>query len=342
METEVRSDDAGSGSTDEPAEIDVVAIVDRGHSTWFLILGFSLIVLMSFQSWLLWRADVHDSKQKKTIAALAKNQSDFLANQAKEQEFFDLVRQLIVLGNNPINAEERQRILDELAKQAQQREAERAEEAKQAPPKNRVAQTPTSVAPQGSSPGPGSGTAQPAPKPSGTTTTVSPPPPPPQRTTTTAAQTTTTRQGGLPLPTLPLLPPITLPRASISRARLVSTERKPMNLAALAAVLAVFSPLVWKAVDFFKFIRAGDVSAWATQLFAWVIGVGIAYLVWQSNLSDAAAIHSLNWASVLIGGLAMGSIGSALYDFKRAKDNTDSAETPSLLPKRARAVRKNA
>lgn len=104
-----------------------------------------------------------------------------------------------------------------------------------------------------------------------------------------------------------------------------------MNLTQLLAVLAIFAPLVWKIVDTVKFVFAGDTNAWVTQLVTWFVAVGVALLVWQSNIGDSSTVHSLNWASILLGGLSMGSIASAGYDYKKAKDGSDSAVTPSLL-----------
>lgn len=111
-----------------------------------------------------------------------------------------------------------------------------------------------------------------------------------------------------------------------------------LNLAEVLAVLVAFSPIVYKATDFLKLVLARDLNAWLTQLVVWVVGVLVAFLVVNSNYGDNATIHTLNWAATILAGLSLGSVGSTIYDFKAARDNTDSAAKPPLLRKHARVV----
>lgn len=102
----------------------------------------------------------------------------------------------------------------------------------------------------------------------------------------------------------------------------------------LAAAIA----LAWKLVDFVKFVRARDTNGIVTQLAVWVAGVVVVFLLAATDFADGIAIGdkalgSMNAASLLFIGLGfVGSSASVIYDFKRARDNTDTAATPMLVP----------
>jgi hypothetical protein len=101
----------------------------------------------------------------------------------------------------------------------------------------------------------------------------------------------------------------------------------------LAAALA----LVWKLVDWAKALRVRDWNAVLTQLAVWVAGVFVIWLLASTDFAAGVKIGSmalsrLNFASLVLLGMSIGSSGSVAYDFKRAFDNTDSAAQPSLLP----------
>lgn len=113
----------------------------------------------------------------------------------------------------------------------------------------------------------------------------------------------------------------------------------PVSLAAVVAVLAAFAPIVWKAVDFVKFARAKDVNAVITQLVVWVAGIGVGFLARWSDFATGTALEHVNVSTVILAGLSIGSVASAAYDFKRARDNTDTAATPTLLPPSQAGVR---
>lgn len=113
-----------------------------------------------------------------------------------------------------------------------------------------------------------------------------------------------------------------------------------MNLAEVLAVLAVFSPIVYKLVDFLKLALNGERTPAVTQLVVWLGGIGIAFLVVHSNFSENS-IGDLNAAATILAGLSIGSVGSVINDFKQARDNTDSAVKPPLImPARRRRVTK--
>lgn len=101
--------------------------------------------------------------------------------------------------------------------------------------------------------------------------------------------------------------------------------------------LVVAAATIWKVVDFVKFAKARDASSIATQIVTWVAGVSMAFLLAESDFGaglDVAghALANLNGASVVLFGLGLGSTASGVVDFKKARDNTDSAAVPSLLP----------
>lgn len=95
--------------------------------------------------------------------------------------------------------------------------------------------------------------------------------------------------------------------------------------------------LMKKVVDTLKFITNKNASAFVTQLCAWAIGVGI---VWLSTLADiterisifGTTFNNMNFGSIVLGGMIFASTASVIYDYQAARDNTDSAVTPPLLP----------
>lgn len=99
--------------------------------------------------------------------------------------------------------------------------------------------------------------------------------------------------------------------------------------------------LVWKVVDFVKYIQARDWSNATTQVAVWLAGVGVTFLLAGTNFAEGIVIGDvgvglMNWQSLLLVGLSLGSSASALVDVKKAVDNTDSAAVP---PSSARVAR---
>lgn len=91
--------------------------------------------------------------------------------------------------------------------------------------------------------------------------------------------------------------------------------------------------LVWKVVDFVKYLRARDVDNALTQAAVWLAGVAVTLLLAGTNFADGIVIGdvgvgTMNWQSLLLVGLSLGSTASALVDVKKAVDNTDSAAVP--------------
>lgn len=105
--------------------------------------------------------------------------------------------------------------------------------------------------------------------------------------------------------------------------------------------LLFMSALVKKAVDLLKYATAGDWNGILTQVVAWAAGVGVIFLVGNSNFGDqvninGVALSALNqWAWVLAG-MAVASGAGFGVDTLKALDNTDSAAMPALTPTPAR------
>ncbi len=102
------------------------------------------------------------------------------------------------------------------------------------------------------------------------------------------------------------------------------------------APLALLGALVYKFVDFLKFVRARNWNAAVTQLVAWAAGILAITLFANSDFASGIdfsgkTLDSLNFLSQVIIGLSATSLFSAFYDVKRAIDNTDSAKTPALV-----------
>lgn len=100
-------------------------------------------------------------------------------------------------------------------------------------------------------------------------------------------------------------------------------------------LLALMGTLVWKLLDFAKYFRAKDWNGVFTQAAAWGAGVAVVFL---GSATDFATVHindmalgDLNYASKILLGMLATSLLSVGYDFKKAFDRSDSAQTPALL-----------
>lgn len=108
-----------------------------------------------------------------------------------------------------------------------------------------------------------------------------------------------------------------------------------MDFVPLAAAVA----LIWKVVDFARYLRAKDVDSSLTQAVVWAVGTAVTFLLAGTNWAGSivlgdVALGLMSWQSLLLVGLSLGSTASALVDFKTAIDNTDSA----VVPRRAADV----
>ncbi len=94
--------------------------------------------------------------------------------------------------------------------------------------------------------------------------------------------------------------------------------------------------LLYKLVDFLKYLVNGDRNGVTTQLIAWGAGIGVTVLYARSDWAGILNFGGLSlakmniWSQILFG-LQMSSLASAGHDFKKAHDNQDTATVPTLL-----------
>lgn len=96
--------------------------------------------------------------------------------------------------------------------------------------------------------------------------------------------------------------------------------------------------IVFTLINFLKFVRSGDWNAAGTQLIVWVSGIVVVAIGAQAIISNSLEIPGTTlalgkldiWSQVLVG-LQASSLFSALNEAKKAVDNRDTAQTPSLL-----------
>lgn len=110
-------------------------------------------------------------------------------------------------------------------------------------------------------------------------------------------------------------------------------------LPALSAVTLV--ALIWKLVDFAKALVNLNVdnnkNTVVTQALVWGVAVGVLVLAAHARITTGlellpgAPLGLMDWPSQVLIALGFGSAGSVLFDFKKARDNTDSAATSSLI-----------
>jgi len=108
------------------------------------------------------------------------------------------------------------------------------------------------------------------------------------------------------------------------------------GLFTLASLVAV----IYAVTNFLKNIaNIGDKAsknAVLTQVIVWVSAFGVLLLAAQAGIAADiqianSVLSQLDVASIGLLSLGMGSIGTYAYDFLKAKDNTQSAATPSML-----------
>lgn len=107
--------------------------------------------------------------------------------------------------------------------------------------------------------------------------------------------------------------------------------------------LLTLAALVIKIVTVIKSIGK-DNNMVLTQLVVWVVGIAVLILAANAEITEGIVVFNgapplgdLDFGSIVLAGLALGSTGSFAYDYKKARDSSDSATEPALL---RRAVRK--
>jgi hypothetical protein len=105
--------------------------------------------------------------------------------------------------------------------------------------------------------------------------------------------------------------------------------------------LVVLTALIKKIVDTIKYAVAGDVNAVATQIVAWLAGIGVAFLGANSDWANQMQIGGLpldalnNW-SIVLAGINLASTAGLAWDAIKAIDNDNSAAVPNLLAPHSR------
>jgi hypothetical protein len=109
-----------------------------------------------------------------------------------------------------------------------------------------------------------------------------------------------------------------------------------MDLTGIMGTVGLIA-LTLKVLDFLKNLTSGKagLNSVVTQLCAWVAGIVAVFLYGESQLGDGVVVGSItldhaDTATKIIIGLSIASVGSAVFDFKKAFDRSDSAKQPSL------------
>lgn len=104
------------------------------------------------------------------------------------------------------------------------------------------------------------------------------------------------------------------------------------------AALALLGIIGVKFTDFSKYLNARDWNGVFTQLYAWFVSIVLVVIFANSGLADNLVLPfsekvmaDYSFGALLLVGLAPGSLGSFLVDYKKAADNTQSAIVPSMF-----------
>lgn len=108
-----------------------------------------------------------------------------------------------------------------------------------------------------------------------------------------------------------------------------------MQVLTLTSLIA----LGMRIVSFVKYVRARDWNSVVTQAASWVAGVAVVFLAGAADITSklvlfpgVPSLSDINSASKVLLGAMLLSLGSQVYEFKKAFDRNDSAAEPALLP----------
>lgn len=90
-------------------------------------------------------------------------------------------------------------------------------------------------------------------------------------------------------------------------------------------------------VDLVKYVRAGNVNGWVTQLAVWAAGIIVVVLLSHSDFGDTVTVGNVtldlaSGATLILAGLGLGSAAMLANEFKSAIDSSDTAAKPELVP----------
>ncbi len=94
-----------------------------------------------------------------------------------------------------------------------------------------------------------------------------------------------------------------------------------------------------RLVSFLKYLRAKDWNSVVTQASSWAAGIAIVFLAGAADITaklvlfpGVPTLSDVNAASKVLLGMMFLSLGSQVYEFKKAIDRNDNAAEPALLP----------
>lgn len=104
-----------------------------------------------------------------------------------------------------------------------------------------------------------------------------------------------------------------------------------MEFSLLLAMLA----LIKKVTDFLKLVTNRDVNGITTQVTVWIGGVLVVFLCAQTDFASGLnvgeiSLSELNFASLILLGLTVGSGASVAHDYLQARDNTNASAVSHL------------
>lgn len=102
------------------------------------------------------------------------------------------------------------------------------------------------------------------------------------------------------------------------------------------SLFVLIGALVYSATNLLKYFRAKDWNGVLTQLVVWGAGVVAVFLGSATDFADShlindIALGDMNWATKTLLGLMATSLFTFGHDVKKALDNRDSAQMPSLF-----------
>lgn len=108
-----------------------------------------------------------------------------------------------------------------------------------------------------------------------------------------------------------------------------------MEVLSLASLIALGMSLV----SFLKFLRAKDVNSVATQAATWAVGIALVFLAAEADITSKLVLVNgvpplgdINAASKVLLGMMFLSLGSQVYNFRKAIDGSQTSEEPALVP----------
>jgi hypothetical protein len=96
--------------------------------------------------------------------------------------------------------------------------------------------------------------------------------------------------------------------------------------------------LLISIVNLATFIKNKQWDPLAKQVLAYLVGIALIVLIVHSDFASTFAwgdrtLDGLNWASQVLGGLMLASLGIVTNEFKKAIDNSDTAVKSPLVDK---------